>query len=493
MTVGIANAEHERFHVSVGSCSFKYQFAEIYLARFKAVRAGLVEEARRRWNRDADEMPPVRSLADLKHNEDCIIIGTLFRESAQKPSIIKQLADLEQIGIGGGAKAVVTEADTAEKDGQLSRLAGDNDELFLEDEVQRISLCVSDDFIRHRLVTGVVVCLRGSESENSQGSFTVVDVAFLEPKPQSPIAVSEHPEPFPPHLPLEGSKWAAFVSGLGFTGSAVGGHHAFALRLLGDWLRGGGTRGPLRHLFILGDSIRAGDPGDNEVLGLIEQARFLARKSDADSVVAMAAFDAWLSELPLGQGGLCVEILPGPSDCVSQLLPQQPLHPILLPKAIARTGGGVRSSTNPCLSQVGSRRILATSGQTVTDVYRYTKAGGVLDCMESLLHWGHMAPTCPDTLYGYPLADRDLLLLRTDGSCGASPDYPDIFVAGNQPVAQWRRASLEPWRSALSTAAKRDGSLLISVPRFDSSHTIVLLELESLRCLPLRFDQSEIS
>lgn len=100
----------------------------------------------------------------------------------------------------------------------------------------------------------------------------------------------------------------------------------------------------------------------------------------------MAAFDTWLSQLPLGGqatgdseggSGLRVDILPGPSDCVSQLLPQQPLHPVLLPKAVAmaggRSSGGLRSSTNPCLARVGGRRVLATSGQTVTDVYRYKR------------------------------------------------------------------------------------------------------------------------
>ncbi len=87
----------------------------------------------------------------------------------------------------------------------------------------------------------------------------------------------------------------------------------------------------------------------------------------------MSAFDTWLSELPLGVKGegLQVEVLPGPSDCVSQLLPQQPIHPVLLPKAVARGGHeGVHSSTNPCISHVGERRIVATAGQSVTDVFR---------------------------------------------------------------------------------------------------------------------------
>lgn len=109
----------------------------------------------------------------------------------------------------------------------------------------------------------------------------------------------------------------------------------------------------------------------------------MTRKADADSVTAMALFDTWLSELPLGPGtsesgveknGLPVDILPGPSDCVSHLLPQQPLHAAMFPKAVARAGGvhtgGLRSSTNPCISNIGSRKVLATSGQGITDILR---------------------------------------------------------------------------------------------------------------------------
>lgn len=107
--------------------------------------------------------------------------------------------------------------------------------------------------------------------------------------------------------------------------------------------------------------------------------------------------------------------------------------------------------------------------------------------MESLLHWGHMAPTCPDTLFAYPLKDTDSLLFDVDSKTGASYDYPDVFVAGNQPAAQYRRASLSPWNTP---DAARNGALLIAVPRFDVSYTMVLLELETLRCFPLKFDLS---
>ena len=100
-----------------------------------------------------------------------------------------------------------------------------------------------------------------------------------------------------------------------------------------------------------------------------------------------------------------------------------------------------------------------------------------------------MAPACPDTIFGYPQPGGDPLLFRTNPEIVTSPDYPDVFVAGNQPNMQHRRASLKPWNTPDDD---RKGALLIAVPRFDISHTVVLLELDSLTCLPLRLDLSQI-
>ncbi|VDM21825.1 unnamed protein product [Hydatigera taeniaeformis] len=405
---------------------------------------------------------------------------------------MRQISLLEEIG---GR----IELERQEQQHCLSRIAESDDEIFLEDEVQRITLIASPDTdALDRIPTGVIACLRGFEPARYEGSFTVLDLAFLEPQPIRPItATTVNSASYPPLLNGSGH-WVGFVSGLGFVASAEAANngschgHPLALRLLGDWLR----KVPLCRLFVLGDCIRSSEPGGLETLGVMPSTRFTSRREDADSVMAMSMFDTWLSELPLGgggeDGGFSVELLPGAADCVSQLLPQQPFHPLLFPRTTSRFGrgeGGLVSSTNPCFSEVHSRRILATSGQNVTDVHKYTIVGDPLDCMESLLHWGHVAPTCPDTLFAHPQKDTDFLLFTVDPETGASNDYPDVFVAGNQPAAQFRRASLNPMNT--SNGAEK-GALLITVPRFDVSYTMVLLELETLRCVPLRFDISQL-
>ncbi|KAL5104591.1 DNA polymerase subunit delta-2 [Taenia crassiceps] len=480
MTTPVVATDRNRFHIATGGCSFYTQYAEIYLSRLKISHHRLENQARCRWPK-----LPIRSVPDVKADEECVIIGTIFRSSAEKPSIMRQITLLEQVG---GR----LELEQQERQHCLSRIADSEDEMFLEDEVQRITLVASPEMdALDRLPTGVVACLRGFEPARSEGTFTVLELAFLEPQPIRPITATPVDSASCPPLPNCSGHWVGFISGLGFAASAEvveneSCHgYSLALRLLSDWLR----QVPLCRLFILGDCIRSSGPGGLETLGVMPSARFTSRKEDADSVMSMSMLDAWLSELPLGDG-FSVELLPGVADCVSQFLPQQPFHPLLFPRTISRFGrgeGALVSSTNPCFSEVHSRRILATSGQNVTDVHKYTIVGDTLDCMESLLHWGHVAPTCPDTLFSYPLKDTDSLLFTVDPKTGASPDYPDVFVAGNQPAAQFRRASLNPWNASDGT---RKGALLITVPRFDVSCTMVLLELETLRCVPLKFDLS---
>nr|CDS35024.1 dna polymerase subunit delta,dna polymerase delta subunit [Hymenolepis microstoma] len=472
MAVSVSSVRRERFHIPLGSCLFQSQFAGIYLARLKSSKSRLLKLASNRWPKLA-----VRSLADVESDEECIIVGTTFRSCPQKPSIIKQLAQMEQIG-----GQILFESQNNQQS-LSSRLAGVEDAFFLEDEVQLISLDIQSRDLFERLTTGVVACIMGIGSK-SLGSFTVKEAAFIEPQPLKPISAVNCLAAS--HLRFDTGLWVAFVSGLGFTASAEGGCHGheLALSLLGDFLR----ENKLRRLFVLGDCIRASAPGGLETLGVIQQARFLTRKADADSVLAMSALDTWLSNLPLGDG-FTVQLQPGVSDCVSQLLPQQPFHSLLFPKTVSRFGKGedaLISATNPCITDVFARSILTSSGQNISDVYKYTSSGDMLDCMESILHWGHLAPTCPDTIFSYPQTESDSLLLHTDPDTGSSADYPDIFVAGNQSKACFRRASLK------AGSSDREGALLISVPRFDVSFTFVLLELESLRCLPVKFDLSQI-
>lgn len=183
---------------------------------------------------------------------------------------MRQITLLEEVG---GR----LELERQERQHCLSRIADSDDEMYLEDEVQRISLVASPGMdALDRLPTGVVACLRGFEPARSEGTFTVLELAFLEPQPLRPITAAAVDLTSCPPLPNSSGRWVGFVSGLGFAASAEAADngschgHPLALRLLGDWLR----KVPLCRLFILGDCIRSSCPGGLETLGVMPSVRY---------------------------------------------------------------------------------------------------------------------------------------------------------------------------------------------------------------------------
>ena len=120
----------------------------------------------------------------------------------------------------------------------------------------------------------------------------------------------------------------------------------------------------------------------------------------------MAELDDLLVQLT---GSINTDLMPGANDPATAVLPQQPLHRCMFPQAGRYPT--LQSVTNPYSCTLGGRRLLATAGQAVRDVLRNTDMTDPLDAMESCLRWGHVAPTCPDTLGCYPYTDQDPFVL----------------------------------------------------------------------------------
>jgi len=104
--------------------------------------------------------------------------------------------------------------------------------------------------------------------------------------------------------------------------------------------------------------------------------------------------------------------------------------------------------TNPYKCEVGNRLILGSSGQPINDMHSLCKQDDRLSILESCINWGHMAPTCPDTLRKETLhltiyEIKNLLFAADTFPCFKSDpfimeDCPDIFFAGNQPEYKTR-------------------------------------------------------
>ena len=117
-------------------------------------------------------------LSELQRGENCIIVGTLYKQMKLKPSILKELS--EQNGLVGGAIPVMT---------SNLRYTDPSDELILEDEVQRLSLSGSSDV--DTLISGTVIALFGQVPDEHTGKFVVDEIVYQEMPDQVSRSVLE--------------------------------------------------------------------------------------------------------------------------------------------------------------------------------------------------------------------------------------------------------------------------------------------------------------
>lgn len=91
-------------------------------------------------------------MADLEQQEGkkCAVIGTLYKHQVNKPSILQELSEENQM------TAPAAKADYCSED----------DQLFLEDQTSRVRL-TGDKVNVKESVTGVICAILGSENQKS--------------------------------------------------------------------------------------------------------------------------------------------------------------------------------------------------------------------------------------------------------------------------------------------------------------------------------------
>eukprot|EP00092_Neocalanus_flemingeri_P012719 GFUD01013706.1.p1 GENE.GFUD01013706.1~~GFUD01013706.1.p1 ORF type:complete len:230 (+),score=87.15 GFUD01013706.1:51-692(+) len=192
------------------------------------------------------------------------------------------------------------------------------------------------------------------------------------------------------------------------------------------------------------------------------KAKYLTANTAAASIAAVRQLDDLLVQLA---GNVYTDIMPGPNDPATLVLPQQPLHRVMFPQAgLFPT---LQTVTNPYSMQVAGRHFMVVSGQTISDILRNSTLSGPLEAMTKCMEWGHMAPTAPDTLGCYPYTEEDPHVLSR---------LPDVFIAGNQPSYGAKRMNL-----------RGHSILLVSVPKFSSSTSLVRISLKNLTCQVVSF------
>ena len=413
---------------------------------------------------------------DLKEGEECVIMGTLYKEMKLKPSILDEYGKDLALGATIAAKKFTT----------------DDDALVLEDEGARVKL-VGAAADPRQFVTGVVMACRGKVVQD--GAFEVSETCFPAPAPQKPFPVAEKDEaPASASSPPPG-EYVALVSGL-----RVGDPRASdpkVLELLLDYLTGNlGSSVDQRAAASVARVIIAGgalaEPEDRASLSRVGGAGQTASsiQNAANARAQLRSLDVFLTQLA---ASVPVDVMPGEGDPTNQALPQQPLHPCLFPEAARfAASGSFAAATNPHDFSVGGCDFLGTSGQNIDNMRAYmdvasrassdgkdmdtdtevktnlgARGAESLDLMASSLRWQHVAPSAPDTLACYPYKDRDPFYVSSS---------PHVYFAGNQP--------------AFGARLVRDGdtkTLLVSVPDFAATGIVAMVNVDTLECFPARF------
>ncbi|XP_042241148.1 DNA polymerase delta subunit 2-like [Homarus americanus] len=399
------------------------QYCMMYTARLEKMRPKVEARASNKWKNVC-----FKRLHELnEYCGRCIIIGTLFKRQELKPSILKEISEEHQL----------MPQPVAEK------YVGEGDDIILEDEVQRIQLVGDIDI--SNLVTGVVCSVLGKEGDG--GKFIVEDLCF-----------AGLPDPVPRDVVSE-DRYVMMVSGLELSSSV---DSLLTLELLVDYITGHlghseeqAAIARVSRVIIAGNSV-------SSAKGEKEKPEKVKMMKELDDILAQIA-----SVCP-------VDVMPGEFDPANHIMPQQPLHCCMLPKAAMYST--MQSVTNPYECEIGGRAFIGLSGQNVKDISRCSTLEDPLKVLEKLCEWGHLAPTAPDTLTAYPYYNEEPFVIDM---------CPDVLFTGNQ----------ESFGTQIIEGAGDHKISLVSVPRFSSTGTCVLVNLRTLQCQLLCFsaDSSDLN
>ena len=436
---------------------FTQQYSHMYYYRLSQLQSRCRDALKRRFDSGQLATAPYSRVLDLPIGKRCMCIGTVFKSLTGFRGFLceytKELVRLEAGDEDDGEEEEGFGVDVADLAPSVQAppsagLCGPSDFLILEDESGRVEL-LGDAVPTAQLVTGVVIAVIGELQDKGKLRVEAWMPCGAPPQP---------PRSLPADLPAAPA-YIGMVCGLATSAASTVAH----LNLLLDYVSGnvsGCSQQAARigRLIVGGNLIESTEDMRLRLKVKLEPSDHARLSENTTNTAArcMQTVDAALSQL-----AECIEldILPGENDPANTFWPQQPLHPLLL-KATSRKST-VHLVTNPfeIESRADHSTFLFTAGQNVDDVCKQCSFTPI-ESMESMMQWGTMCPTAPNTLACYPFREADPFILT---------ETPHCFVAFNQPT----------FSSKLVELPSQSFCRLITVPSFAQSGLLVLVNIHS--------------
>lgn len=450
--------------------TYTQQYSNIYNVRIKTMRSLLmktIEQEKAKNVKGNEEYQVLDYLKEIKANEKCYCIGTMFKKMNLRPSILN-----EYVSTTGVTSALTMESQKRRVEGEgIVNFTHEEDVIFLEDETARLKLEGNlnyDDY-----VTGLTVIVKGSGMSN--GSLHVEEIIFSYlPKLHIPAPVTTE------------NRYVLFVSGLCVKETSK---NIQSVALLRNFILGiSGDKHISDHLIrvvILGNSLndvmekkKENESGSGSGSGSgAETGTGTETESDVDkNINDMDLFIASLGS------AVHVDLMPGDKDPSDINLPQQPLPNVFFKKA--RNFNSFQCVTNPYIFSVDNVNICCMSGEPVNNICAYSKNGNI-ESLQLIAKSRLLSPTSPDTLGCYPFTENDPFCLCDDKT------YPHIFVSGNSESLEVNGLIPAP-----SLAAPTSGEsleivklpLLICLPSFRRIPKVVIVNLKNMDHKILSFE-----
>uniref|UniRef100_A0A0A1WFC1 DNA polymerase delta small subunit n=1 Tax=Zeugodacus cucurbitae TaxID=28588 RepID=A0A0A1WFC1_ZEUCU len=420
-----SNSVYEDLSSKFRLTSFDYhkQYSHFYAHRLREMTSLLLPLVEEHWSNNYT----VKKLCDLREEqtETCIIIGTIYKHQAHKPSILREISEENQLA----------------PQPPREHYAELEDKLILEDELQRVRLYGKVD--GRLMASGIVCAVLGSIEED--GRFDVEEILYYEAGPQKPLSNKGY------------GRKVVLLSGINCTGVD---NCIDALNIFQHWLCGnmfGKPNSQIVRVIVAGNSV--GTAAEE-----IQTTSLQSRNNENNGAVeAIRSIDNWFASW---SKSVSMDVMPGAHDPANFMLPQQPFHQFMFPKA--SQSASFRSVPNPYAFSLDNTTIVGCSGQNINDLLRCTMIEKPLEALRSTLVWGHLAPTAPDTLACYPYIDTDPLILQ---------ECPHVYFAGNCDV----------FETDIHKGSKNQTTRLVCVPSFSKTQSIAVVDLDTLDCIEIKF------